>query len=69
MHEPKIFQRARCQALTQAVLQTDPPRLNAETLLDEELTAIVHRCLNRDPARRFPSAVELRDAADQRRAQ
>jgi len=52
------------EALEQEVLKNDAPRLNAETNLDEELSAIIHRCLNRDPARRFPSAVELRDALE-----
>src|SRR5260370_8227833 len=55
--------RARgMDALKAAVLEKDPKPLPTASDMDRQLTAIIHRCLSRDPAARFASAAELRDA-------
>ena len=57
--------RARgMDALKAAVLEKDPKPLPTASDMDRQLTAIIHRCLSRDPAARFASAAELRDALE-----
>jgi formylglycine-generating enzyme required for sulfatase activity len=51
--------------LPTAAQQTDPqPLATRAPSLDPNLAAIVDRCLRRNPAERFPSAEEMRDAIE-----
>ncbi len=58
-HIGKTFEELR-----QIVLTQDARPLTAFPNVDPKLGAIILRCLNRDPALRFPSAVELLEALE-----
>ena len=47
-----------------AIVQTEPPSLVAEGRMGRTLWAVVHRCLAKDPARRYADARALLDALD-----
>ena len=56
----RAFEGSSTAQVLSAVLRDEPPRLAAPTALD----AIVRRCLQKDPARRFPSMEAVRAALD-----
>ena len=57
----RAFEGPSTAAVLSAVLRDEPPPLAAPTALD----AIVRRCLQKDPARRFPTMTAVRAALDE----
>lgn len=55
----------RLEELALAVVDKDPrPLAEAAPEVNRRLTAIIHRCLQRDPARRFADGIELQQALE-----
>ena len=62
------FHSVPLQELPQAVNQRDAPKIHSLVpSIDPRLAAIIERCLNRDPAQRYSSGDELREALEQLR--
>ena len=57
----RAFEGPSTAAVLSAVLRDEPPPLAAPTALD----AIVRRCMQKDPARRFPTMTAVRAALDE----
>jgi len=61
----RAFEGPSTAAVLSAVLRDEPPPLAAPTALD----AIVRRCMQKDPARRFPTMTAVRAALDETAAE
>ena len=59
----RAFEGASTAAVLSAVLRDEPPPLAVQT----ELDALVHRCLQKDPKRRFPTMAAVQAALDDTR--